>query len=102
MRFVPTYSEVMTLAFLGTLFLYLRALASSSRLKGVLRTALRAADAYKPGGRDEVRIKYNQLAQLMGWRSENYPMRDPGSFGGKPSERHPASESASKRQKRGR
>ena len=78
------YSTIITLLFLGALFMYLWTLAGHGKLRAVLRTALRAADAYKPGGRDHVRIPYNQLAELLDWRSEakNYPMRT-DSFTGK-------------------
>lgn len=58
-----------------TLICLLVALSSKQKVNGVLRTALRDADKYKPGGRDHCRIPYNQLAELLGWKSDNYPQR---------------------------
>ena len=68
----------------GLLLLSLIALmisiSSKQKVNSVLRTALRNADAYKPGGRETVVIPYNQLAELMGWKSDNFPMREDSSF----------------------
>lgn len=52
-------------------------LTGSVKLKGVLRSGLRKAERDRC---DRVRIPYNQLAELMGWKPEfqNYTNRKTG------------------------
>ena len=59
-------------------------LTKNSRVLAVLRTAMRKAEADRT---DWVRIQYNQLGELLGWRKDQMPMRD--KFGQKPGP-HPA------------
>jgi len=47
--------------------LWINGILSTTKLKGVLRTALRKAER---DNCDRVRIPYNQLAGLMGWTAE--------------------------------
>ncbi len=51
--------------------------ASAQRLKGLLRTGLRKAEH---DGSDRVRLPYNQVAELMGWKPEfkRYTIRKTG------------------------
>lgn len=86
---------ILTASLLGNLF----QLTGNQKLKGILRTALRNADNYKPGGRDHVRVPYNQLAAILGWRPENFPQYSDKDFTGKPQQRHPATVSAVRRRK---
>lgn len=57
--------------------------------RGIMRAALRQADEYAPGGRDHIRIPYNQAAMLVQWESPNFPMRDKRDLKSKPGP-HPA------------
>lgn len=63
--------------------------AGQQTWRGVMRAALRQADEYAPGGRDHIRIPYNQAAMLVQWDSPNFPMRDKSEFRSKPGP-HPA------------
>lgn len=87
----------------ASLFLNLYLLAGQQKLRGLIRTGLRKAE------RDNcqmVRLPYNQVADLMGWKPEFdgdvrtsvYPFRDPKDFRQKPG-RHPAMLSPNRRGK---
>jgi len=68
---------IMTLLFAAAAFLYGRELVGKQRLMGVIRTALRKAELNK---RDRVQVPYNQMAELVGWKSDLFPMRDSDDF----------------------
>jgi hypothetical protein len=95
---METVAVIFAVLFVVVGWLWIHEHTANSKLKAVLRTALRAADNYKPGGRDEVRIRYNQLASLIGWESECFPQPDE-KYAGKPSNRHPSMLSWARRRK---
>lgn len=66
MTWAPTYADAMALGFLLAMILWLRELAKGSKIKGILRAALRRSDNYGLGGRDTVRMDRNQAAELLG------------------------------------
>ncbi len=96
---MTTYEVILTIVALLLSLFNLWELAAKQKLLGVLRTSLRNAEQYKPGGRDEVRIPYNQLAELVKWDSELFPMPD-AKHTHKPGP-HPATVTATRRQKMG-
>ena len=78
----------MGLLLLGVVVGWMLNEAKHSKIKAILRTGLRNADNYKPGGRDKVVLLYNQIAEAMGWESELcYPQRD-DKYTGKPEARY--------------
>jgi hypothetical protein len=90
------YDIGITLAFIGALVLWIGRIMEQEKVYRVLRSALRQADDYKPGGRDIATIPYNQLALLVGWKSDNFPQ--PDKVPGEP-EPHPATLRAPRRKK---
>ena len=92
------YDIGITALFLLAIVLWLRRMMEDQKLKAVLRTALRKADLYKPGGREIVTIPYNQLAELIGWKSDNFPMRE-NKYTGKPGGPHPSALPFTRRRK---
>lgn len=88
---------ILSTLLLGLTILYGLRMYADTRLHVLLRTYLRQADKYKPGGRDTVVIPYNELASKVNWKSDNYPMRT-DKFTSKPG-KHPASVSPVRRAK---
>ena len=91
MNWTPSYGDFMALAFLLSVLFYVRELTSNTKIKGVLRAALRRADGYGMTARDTVRIDRNQAAELLG---ERVIPRLGEKFNGKPDRVHPMMRSA--------
>jgi hypothetical protein len=96
MNWTIGYSEIITLMFLGATLMYFRELSGSSKIRGVLRAALRRADVYGKTGRDTVRIDRNQAAELLG---VDVDPRRGEKFTGKFDGIHPNMRSAARRKK---
>lgn len=87
----------------ASLVLNVYQLTGNVRLRGLIRTGLRKAER---DNTEQVRLPYNQLAKLMGWKPEFdgdvrtsvYPMRSAKEFRSKPG-RHPATLSPARRKK---
>jgi len=85
------------------IFLILHLFTGQQRLKGVIRTGLRKAEA---DNCETVRLPYNQIADLMGWKPEFdndvrtsvYPFRSAKDFVAKPGQ-HPATMTPARRKK---
>ena len=99
MNWKPGYDEIITLLFLGATSMYLWELAKGSRIKGILRAALRKADDGVPSMRVKVQLERNQVAEMLGER----PVPRLGEkFTAKFDPIHPTMRSATKRRKMGR
>jgi hypothetical protein len=68
--------SILVILFCLAILLWLRELSKNAEIKGILRTGLREAESYKPGGRDHIRIPYTQAAHLIGWVSD-LPVYEP-------------------------
>lgn len=83
------FTSIILLLFLVSALLNFWLFSGQQTWRGVMRAALRQADEYAPGGRDHVRIPYNQAAHMVQWESSNFPMRDRRELRSKPGP-HPA------------